>query len=105
MSEKTEKKSSGFERVPVYYTTIGEAESMVSSLEARVVTLEEAQQRTHMERAVNQEKQKYIEDRFNRLDKRLAKIEGHVSRIVWLVIAAIIGAAMSFIVRGGSLGL
>ena len=71
----------------------------------RVETLELSMREMVTERAVDQEKQKFIEDRFNRLDLRLVKIEGHVSRLVWLIIATIIGTGMSLIMRGGLITL
>ena len=100
MSED-ETKSQSFDRVPVYYTTVGEAETLVTALMTRVEALEVSMREMVTERAVDQEKQKFIEDRFNRLDLRLVKIEGHVSRLVWLIIATIIGTGMSLIMRGG----
>ncbi|MEM1374154.1 MAG: hypothetical protein AAGF78_07220 [Pseudomonadota bacterium] len=96
-----ETKSTAFDRVPVYYTTLGEAESLVSGLHGRVELLEGLVRQMETQRAVDQEKQKFIEERFNRLDQRLVKIEGHTSRLVWLIIAAIIGGLMSFVMRGG----
>ncbi|MEM1234777.1 MAG: hypothetical protein AAGH70_11690 [Pseudomonadota bacterium] len=94
-------KSTGFDRVPVYYTTLGEAESMLAGLHGRLELLEASIRQMETERAVDLEKQKFIEERFNRLDQRLVKIEGHTSRLVWLIIAAIIGGLMSFMMRGG----
>jgi hypothetical protein len=42
--------------------------------------------------------------RFNQIDGRLDKIDGHIARLVWLIIAAIIGGFMSFVMQGSLVG-
>ena len=34
-------------------------------------------------------------------DKRVEKIEGNISRVVWLLVAAILGAFATFVIKGG----
>lgn len=40
-------------------------------------------------------------ERHSTIVKRLDRIDGHISKLVWLIIAAIIGAFMTFIIGGG----
>ncbi|MEM8822180.1 MAG: hypothetical protein AAGF30_01090 [Pseudomonadota bacterium] len=51
--------------------------------------------------AVNEEKQKLWDARFGLIDKRLDRIDGLIARLAWLIIAAIIGSLMSFVMMGG----
>ncbi len=62
-------------------------------MEAAIATME-------TDRAVSEEKRKFMEARFNQIDRRLDKIDGHISRLVWLIIAAILGGFMSFVMQG-----
>ena len=56
-------------------------------------------------RAVNEEKQKRLETHFSQIDKRLDRIDALISRLVWLILAAIIGGFMSFVLKGNLLGV
>lgn len=40
-------------------------------------------------------------ERHDNIIKRLDKIDGHINKLVWLIITAIIGAFMAFLIRGG----
>lgn len=40
-------------------------------------------------------------ERHDNIIKRLDRIDGHINKLVWLIITAIIGAFMAFLVRGG----
>ena len=70
-------------------------ERRLNSLELSVAAIE-------TDRAVSEEKLKFMNARFDQLDRRLEKIDGHVSRLVWLIIAAIVGGTMSFVMNGGT---
>ena len=41
------------------------------------------------------------QERHDNIIKRLDRIDGHVNKLVWLIITAIIGAFMTFLIRGG----
>ncbi len=84
-----------YQRVP-----FDDIETMFHRMDARLTKIEAAIIRLETERAVNQEKQKFMEGRFNQIDTKLGRIDGHISRLVWLIIAAIVGAFMSFILQG-----
>ncbi|MEL6915563.1 MAG: hypothetical protein AAFP13_13785 [Pseudomonadota bacterium] len=101
---ETEVKS-GVARMPLYVTSINDADALVAAIDARLSSVEGAMHTVETERAVNEEKEKFMVSRFNALDGRLDKIDGHVAKLVWLILAAIIGGFMSLVIRGGLLGL
>lgn len=54
--------------------------------------------------AVNVERRAHDAEAFGRIHQRLDKIDGHISRMVWLIVAAIVGGVMTFILNGGLAG-
>lgn len=64
-----------------------DSEGRIDRLEARVQKLE-------INSAVDFE-------RHSAVIKRLDKIDGHISKLVWLIMAAIVGGFMTFILNGG----
>lgn len=76
----------------------------MNEMEKRVEELETWKADMNTYRAVERERAKAIEVRFDQMDKRLDKIDNHVGRIVWLIVTAIIMGAMSFIMDGGFSG-
>lgn len=74
------------------------AEERLSSLEAAFVVFS-------TERAVNEEKQKRLETRFMQIDKRLDRVDALIARLVWLIVTAIIGGFMSFLMKGNLFGV
>ena len=70
-------------------------ERRLNSLELSVAAIE-------TDRAVSEEKLKFMNARFDQLERRLEKIDGHISKLVWLIIAAMLGGAMSFVMQGGT---
>lgn len=62
-------------------------EAKLDSLETRVAQLE-------LGNAVGQERHQSIV-------RRLDKIDSHVSRLVWLIIALLVGALLNFVIDGG----
>ncbi|MEL7012415.1 MAG: hypothetical protein AAFO72_03950 [Pseudomonadota bacterium] len=71
-------------------------ERRLTSLELTVAAIE-------TDRAVSEEKIKFMNARFDQLDRRLEKIDGHISRLVWLIIAAMVGGFVSFLMKGGTI--
>ncbi|MEL6548792.1 MAG: hypothetical protein AAFQ54_00960 [Pseudomonadota bacterium] len=96
---------SGIARMPLYVTSINDADALVAAMDARLASVEGAMHIVETERAVNEEKEKFMVSRFNALDGRLDRIDGHIAKLVWLILAAIIGGFMSLVIRGGLLGL
>ncbi|MEM6587211.1 MAG: hypothetical protein AAF641_02095 [Pseudomonadota bacterium] len=73
-------------------------ERRLNSLELSVAAIE-------TDRAVSEEKLKFVNARFDQLDRRLEKIDGHISKLVWLIIAAMVGGLMSFVLSGGTVSM
>ena len=77
----------------------------MEALTNRVVSLEKWRQDRAVADAVRAEQAKHIDARFDSLDKRVSagfdRMDGLVSRIVWLIITALIGGVMAFILSGG----
>ncbi len=67
----------------------------------RVKDLENWRHEVDTERAVEAERGTYTTKRFDDIEKRLDKIDSHVSRVVWLIVTAIIVAVMGFMISGG----
>lgn len=87
------------------FTAIDGSEAMFRHVEKRLTSLELTISALETERAVSDEKRKFMEARFGQIDRRLEKIEGHMARLVWLIIAAILGGFMSFVMQNGALGV
>ncbi|WP_127523560.1 hypothetical protein [Mesorhizobium sp. Z1-4] len=73
----------------------------LSAIESRVAALEQWKNAQTTAQAVDGERRKYMETRFNELEKRLDRIDGHISKVVWIVISAIGMGFMAFVVSGG----
>lgn len=44
------------------------------------------------------------EERHNQLVSRLDKIDGHMTRVIWIILTGVGGAFVAFVLRGGLLG-
>ena len=69
-------------------------EHKLNDQKARIVSVEAWQRKQDVDNAVRDE-------RWNATLDRLNKIDGHLSKIVWLVIGGIVAALVAFIVGGG----
>lgn len=87
------------------YAPFESTQALLRHVEKRLTSLELSVAAMETERAVGEEKRKFMEARFNNIDQRLEKIDGHISRLVWLIIAAILGGFMSIVMQGGLLGV
>ena len=87
--------------MPPTYAQLEAFQAMYQHMEKRMNSIGLTVAAMETERAVSEEKRKFMEARFNQIDRRLEKIDGHISRLVWLIIAAIMGAGMSFVMSGG----
>ena len=70
-------------------------------LVARVTNLENWRHEVDTERAVYDLKGEHANKQFDSIEKRLDKIDAHISKMVWLILTAIIGAFMAFLISGG----
>ena len=82
------------------YASFDGTQAMFRHVEKRLTSLELSVSAMETERAVSEEKQKFMDVRFTHIDRRLEKIEGHIARLVWVVIAGILGGLMSLILQG-----
>ncbi|MEM8773448.1 MAG: hypothetical protein AAGF53_00360 [Pseudomonadota bacterium] len=82
------------------YASFDGTQAMFRHVEKRLTSLELSVSAMETERAVSEEKQKFMDVRFTHIDRRLEKIEGHISRLVWVVIAGILGGLMSLVLQG-----
>ena len=87
------------------YAPFKDTEVAFLRTEERLANVEAAFVRFETDRAGNEEKQKRLETRFNQIDKRLDRIDALISRLVWLIVAAIIGGFMSFVLKGSLIGV
>ncbi|MEM7490057.1 MAG: hypothetical protein AAF390_13135 [Pseudomonadota bacterium] len=83
------------------YAPFQDTEAAFRRTEDRLAALEAIAKRIETDQAVNEEKQKRLEARFNQIDKRLDRIDALIARLAWLIVAAILGAFMSFLMKGG----
>ena len=87
------------------YAPFSDTEAAFRRAEERLAAVETAAARLETYRAVNEEKQKRLETHFSQIDKRLDRIDALISRLVWLILAAIIGGFTSFVLKGNLLGV
>lgn len=69
-------------------------ETKIELLASRVSALE-------TRAAVDDERYLSIQRRFDDTDKKLGNIDGHISKLVWVVVVAIVGAFIKFAMDGG----
>lgn len=70
-------------------------------LDARVSALEVWRYSQERDAAVLEERRRSEAVEFERVNRRLDKIEQLISRLVWLIMVAIVGAFMTFVINGG----
>lgn len=85
---------------PHYVYPFDDLESVFRRIDERIAAIERSTIILHRDWAVSEEKRKFVDQRFNQIDTRLDRIDGHISRLVWLIIAAIVGGFMSFLMKG-----
>ena len=74
---------------------------MTVELEGRVSSLESWRQEVSLQRAVEAERQKHLDERFDTLEKGLAGIHSALNRALWAVGVIVLAAITSFILNGG----
>ncbi|CTQ34243.1 hypothetical protein [Jannaschia rubra] len=87
------------------YAPFRDTEAAFRLTDERLARIEMVIARLETDRAVEAEKQKRLETRFNQIDGRLDRIDALISRLVWLIVAAIVGGFMSILLKGGPIGL
>lgn len=74
---------------------------MSTDLESRVAALEAWKGTVELTQVGMNFQQKYLEERFDRIDRRLDRYDAHISKALWVVGSALILAVVAFIIRGG----
>ena len=74
---------------------------MYTDLRARVVALEQWKVQRDIESARHDERWKHMDDRFNRLEVKLASVSDTLTWITRLIIGGIIMAIVAFMIGGG----
>ena len=70
----------------------------LSGQEGRIQTLEVWRA---TEEAVRRERDRHMDDRFDRLEEGTREVKGYLTRVVWILITAIFLALINFITQGG----
>lgn len=70
----------------------------------RLQILEKWQIEQRVTHAGRQERDKHMDDRFDRLEKSQDEIKGYLLKIVWVIIMGVIGAVLTFLFQSGGLG-
>lgn len=73
----------------------------MAEIEARVTELERWQSKVSIGIAVDGERRRHMDDRFDRIDGRLAKIESGFGKILWAIGLVILSQIARFIISGG----
>jgi len=77
---------------------LNKMQAQISALEERTSALEIWRATSE---AVRVERDKHMDDRFDRIEGGLGEVKGYMARIAWLIFSGIIGAIIAFIVAGG----
>jgi hypothetical protein len=86
------------------YAPFQDTQAAFGRAEERLAALEAIAARMELARAVDEEKQKRMEGRFDVVDKRLDRIDALIARLAWLIVAAIVGGVMSVLLGAGLSG-
>lgn len=70
----------------------------MEDIETRVISLE--QWRATQE-ALSVERNKHMDERFDKLESSIKDVNGHLTKIVWLIVTSIVVGIMAFILQGG----
>lgn len=76
-------------------------DEMATDLRARVVALESWRVQRDIESARHDERWKHMDDRFNRLEVKLAGVSDTLTWIMRIVIGGILMGIVAFMLRGG----
>lgn len=76
-------------------------DGILTGIVPRITTLEQWQRQSEIAGARTDEKWKNVDRRFDDLDKKIEKVSGILSKIMWLVISGLIMAFVAFVIGGG----
>jgi hypothetical protein len=72
--------------------------------ERRISKLEAWKAEQSTSAAVRAERDKHLDDRFDRLETGVNEVKGYLLKIVWVIVLGIIASLITFIVQGGLAG-
>jgi hypothetical protein len=72
-----------------------------SDLRARVVALEQWRVQRDIDSARHDERWKRMDDKIEGVGKKVDKISSDLSRILWIILTAVILAIVAFMIKGG----
>lgn len=73
----------------------------MAELEERVRDLETWRNKQETASAVDAERRKHMDERFDRLDKNIGEIRSDNKRLIWIMVTLVAGAVAQFIFQGG----
>lgn len=76
-------------------------EQKLAEHDRRLSALESGQNELRGDLRIAEVRREHIDEQFQRVNNRFNKLDQNISKLVWLVIAAILGGVMSFIMKGG----
>ena len=76
-------------------------EREVVELKKRLSVIEQWQIEQRVTTSARNERDKHLDERFDRLEKGTDEIKGYLLKIVWVIILAIIGGFVTFMMNGG----
>lgn len=76
-------------------------ESSLSAQSQRIQALERWRGDQRVDDAVRTERDKHMDQRFDKLEAAVGEVKGYLLKIVWLIVAGILAALITFIVNGG----
>ena len=82
-------------------TRVNALEHADAAIITRLAALEQWQRQTEIAEARTDEKWKNVDKRFDDLEKKIEKISGILSKIMWLFISGLVLAFVAFIANGG----
>lgn len=76
-------------------------EHQLSSHDQRLQSLERMTSEAKTDRAVRAERDKHLDRRFDKIERDVGDVKGYLLKIVWLLVAGIIAAFVTFMLNGG----
>lgn len=82
-------------------TRVVSVEHGITALLARLDAIEKWQRQVEIADARADERWKHVDNRFNDLDKKIEKISGILSKLMWILLSGIGVGFVGFIISGG----
>lgn len=76
-------------------------DARVADNTSRIAALEKWAGNQRTSDAVRAERDKHLDERFDKIEESVKEIKGYLLRIVWILILGIMGGLITFILNGG----